>query len=101
LEQAVEEAEAITDRPAADERSAPEAGPAATARLTRREREILGHLAANRTDAEIAGILFLSVRTVEHHVAHVLAKLGVRTRTAATTAARDAGVVPPKPPPPE
>ena len=39
------------------------------------------------TDPAIAAALFLSVRTVENHVAHILAKLGVRTRTAAAAAA--------------
>ena len=63
------------------------------ASLTPRETEILQLLAAGRTDPEIAAELFLSVRTVEHHVAHVLAKLGARTRTAAVSAAISAGLV--------
>ena len=56
--------------------------------LTPREAEILRLLAAGMTDPAIAAALFLSVRTVENHVARILAKLGVRTRTAAATAAR-------------
>jgi DNA-binding NarL/FixJ family response regulator len=48
------------------------------------------------TNPAIAAALFLSVRTVENHVAHILAKLGVRTRTAAATAA---GLEIPDPPP--
>ena len=68
--------------------------------LTRREAQVLALLAAGQPDREIAGALFLSVRTVEHHVARVLAKLGVRTRTAAVRAALDAGFVGPDSPPP-
>jgi len=51
--------------------------------LTPRETEILRLLTSGQTDRAIAMTLFLSVRTVENHVAHILAKLGVRTRTAA------------------
>jgi DNA-binding NarL/FixJ family response regulator len=67
--------------------------------LTSREVEILRLLAAGMTNPAIAAELFLSVRTVENHVAHILAKLGVRTRTAAVVAA--AGLVAPAPPPPD
>ncbi len=62
--------------------------------LTGRENEILQLLATGMTDPEIADILFISVRTVEHHVANLCRKLGVRTRTAATSTAMAAGLVP-------
>jgi DNA-binding NarL/FixJ family response regulator len=65
--------------------------------LTAREREIRRLLVAGKTDREIADALFLSVRTVEHHVARILGKLDVHTRTAASTAAIAAGLVPPDP----
>jgi len=68
--------------------------PLSGASLTPREAEVLHLLAAGQTDATIAATLFISVRTVENHVAHILAKLGVRTRTAAVQAA---GLVPPGP----
>ncbi len=55
--------------------------------LTPREDEILRLVALGMTNPDIAAKLFLSVRTVENHVAHILAKLGVRTRTAAAIAA--------------
>jgi DNA-binding CsgD family transcriptional regulator len=55
--------------------------------LTPREVEVLRLLAAGRSDREIAGDLFLSHRTVHHHVANVFAKLGVHTRAAATRVA--------------
>ena len=65
--------------------------------LTAREVEILRLLVAGQTNSAIAEALFLSVRTVENHVARISAKLGVRTRTAAATAAIAAGLVPPPP----
>jgi predicted ATPase/DNA-binding CsgD family transcriptional regulator len=59
-------------------------GEAATSiRLTRREREILQLLAEGRSDREIAALLSLSSRTIGWHVTHLLAKLGVESRTAA------------------
>ena len=51
--------------------------------LTPRELEVLEHVAAGRTDREIATLLYVSVRTVQKHLEHVYEKLGVRTRTAA------------------
>jgi DNA-binding CsgD family transcriptional regulator len=56
-------------------------------RLTRREREVLRLLAQGRTTQEIADQLYLSPRTVLTHVAHILGKLGVDSRTAAIAAA--------------
>jgi non-specific serine/threonine protein kinase len=54
-------------------------GPSAS--LTRREREVAALVATGLTNREIAGQLYLSVRTVEVHVDHILSKLGFRTRT--------------------
>jgi DNA-binding CsgD family transcriptional regulator/tetratricopeptide (TPR) repeat protein len=51
--------------------------------LTRREREVLSLICAGHTNAEIAAKLFISVKTVDHHVSAVLAKLGAPTREAA------------------
>ncbi len=67
----------------------------ATVKLSAREDEVLRLLVAGQSDREIAETLFLSVRTVERHVARILAKLGVRTRTAAVSAAIAAGLVEP------
>ncbi len=67
--------------------------------LTPREGEILRLLASGQTDSAIATALFISVRTVEHHVARIFAKIGVHNRTAATTAAIATGLVDPTPPP--
>ena len=68
---------------------------AAGAALTRREQEVLRALAAGMPDAAIAEALFISVRTVEHHVAKILTKFGVRSRADAARAGRIAGLVPP------
>ena len=55
----------------------------ARARLTPREEDVLRLVAAGRSNDAIAAELFLSKRTVEHHVGSVLAKLGVSTRAEA------------------
>jgi two-component system, NarL family, response regulator NreC len=48
--------------------------------LTEREREILRLIALGYTNQEIAGQLFLSVRTIEAHRRHILDKLRLNTR---------------------
>ena len=60
--------------------------------LTRREREVLDLICARHTNAEIAGKLFISVKTVDHHVSAVLAKLNAPTRRAAATRAAKLGL---------
>ena len=49
--------------------------------LTRREAEVAALAARGLTNRDIAAQLFLSVRTVEVHVDHILTKLGFHTRT--------------------
>jgi DNA-binding NarL/FixJ family response regulator len=63
--------------------------------LTRRELETLRLVARGRTNREIGRDLFLSPRTVEMHVRHVLAKLDCRSRTEATVKAQALGLLEP------
>ena len=64
----------------------------AVASLTEREREVLSLLARGRSNREIAAELFISVKTASVHVSHILAKLGVASRTEAAAVAYDEGL---------
>ncbi|SEF95669.1 regulatory protein, luxR family [Nonomuraea solani] len=73
------------------------AGPRAATRehpfgLTRRERQVLALLCARYTNQEIAAAMFISARTVAHHVSAILAKLGAPTRAAAADRAAELGL---------
>jgi DNA-binding NarL/FixJ family response regulator len=63
------------------------------ASLSRREIEVLGLVAAGRSNFEVAADLFLSETTVKSHLAHIFSKLDVTSRTAAISAARRKGVL--------
>lgn len=60
--------------------------------LTARELEVLALIAEGLRNAEIAAQLFLSDKTVGHHVSAVLRKLGVQNRTQASAEARRLGL---------
>jgi DNA-binding CsgD family transcriptional regulator len=60
--------------------------------LTTRELEVLRLLAQGLRNSEIASRLVLSERTVDHHVAAILRKLGVRTRGQASAEAVKLGI---------
>jgi DNA-binding NarL/FixJ family response regulator len=59
--------------------------------LTARELDVLAGIQRGDSNAQIAAALFVSPKTVEHHVGRILAKLGVRTRAEAAAVAARAG----------
>jgi DNA-binding NarL/FixJ family response regulator len=67
-------------------------GPRPGDALSAREAQVLTFLAEGMRNVEIAEQLFLSERTVEHHVASILRKLGVRDRAEAGRVARRRGI---------
>jgi len=62
--------------------------------LTAREREVLHLVAEGHTNAEIAGRLFISRRTVETHRTNLMRKLGLRTQTDLIRYALRRGILP-------
>ena len=61
--------------------------------LSEREREVLRLLALGHTNQEIAKMLYLSVRTVETHRAHIMQKLRLTTRAELVRYAIDQGLL--------
>jgi DNA-binding CsgD family transcriptional regulator/tetratricopeptide (TPR) repeat protein len=61
--------------------------------LTEREREILRHVAAGRSNSQIGRDLFISPKTVSVHVSNLLRKIGVANRVQAAAWAERVGVV--------
>jgi DNA-binding NarL/FixJ family response regulator len=53
--------------------------------LTERETELARLVASGKTNAEIAGVLGLSTKTVGHHLSNILSKCGVRSRVDVAT----------------
>lgn len=61
--------------------------------LSDREKQVLTLVAAGHTNQEIAGRLYVSLRTVEAHRAHIRQKLGVETRAELSGYARTHGLL--------
>ncbi len=61
--------------------------------LSTREIEVLERVAAGRSTTEIAGELVITEQTVKSHLVHIYTKLGVSSRTAAVSLARDRGIL--------
>ncbi|MFH9404056.1 AAA family ATPase [Streptomyces sp. NPDC017638] len=74
-------------------RQEPAADPAAAFGLTSRERDVLGLVAAGRTNRQIAEELFISPKTASVHVSNILGKLGVAGRGEAAAVAHRLGLV--------
>jgi two-component system response regulator NreC len=74
----------------------PEAAAEAPDGLTEREQEILSLLAVGHTNSEVAERLYLSVRTVETHRAHIQQKTGCTTRAEVFRYAVEHRLVPPQ-----
>ena len=71
-------------------RTASRANPAG---LSMRELEVLELVASGLRNGQIAGRLFLSAKTVDHHIGSILRKLGVNSRTEAASVAADLGIL--------
>lgn len=74
-------------------------GPRASTRanpagLTQREVEVLALMTEGLRNSEIAERLYLTPKTVGHHISAILAKLNVATRTEAAQAAAKLGIIP-------
>jgi DNA-binding NarL/FixJ family response regulator len=88
----------VTQAPGDEARPPLDAGEAGAARrtaldsLSRREHEVLNHLAKGLTNREIADALFIAEQTVKNHVSEIYAKLGVHDRAQALRLALEAGI---------
>jgi DNA-binding CsgD family transcriptional regulator len=72
----------------------PRAGrPEAFPQLTRREREILEHIARGNDNLQIAAHLDISEKTVRNHITAIFAKIGAESRAQAIVQAREAGLI--------
>ena len=71
---------------------AEQAAPVAFPVLTRREHDVLDLVATGMTNAQIAGRLYLSEKTVRNNVSAILTKLGLPDRAAAIVTAREGGL---------
>ena len=68
------------------------AAPAYPDHLSEREVEVLGLIAAGKSNPQIAQALLISLNTVERHVTHILQKTGASNRTEAAAFAHRHGL---------
>jgi DNA-binding NarL/FixJ family response regulator len=61
--------------------------------LTRRQVEVLRRMEDGLTNAELAAQLYLSAKTVDHHVSAILTKLQVTNRRDAVRRGRELGII--------
>ncbi len=61
--------------------------------LSERERDVLRLIALGHTNAEVAELLYISIRTVESHRAHIQQKLRLSSRAELVRYALDRGLV--------
>lgn len=62
-------------------------------RLTRREREVIRHVALGRRNAEVAKVLFITEQTVKTHLGHIFRKTGARDRVELVLYAARSGII--------
>ncbi|HAE82683.1 MAG TPA: hypothetical protein DCK85_04770, partial [Ktedonobacter sp.] len=82
-----------SQRPAQGRPGQPSVAQALLNPLSERELEVLTLLAGGASNQEIATALVVTPGTVKLHVSHILAKLGVNSRTRAIIRARDLGLL--------
>ncbi len=70
----------------------PKQAAAAHDELTEREMEVLRLIAAGKSNQDVAGELYIGIKTVKFHVTNILAKLGVEDRTQAAIYAHKNGL---------
>jgi LuxR family maltose regulon positive regulatory protein len=77
----------------AQESAAPALGDRLSEPLSERELEVLGLIAAGKSNVEIASSLFVSLSTVKTHINNLYRKLGARSRTQAIARARELDLI--------
>ncbi|MBW0089481.1 response regulator transcription factor [Pseudonocardia sp. KRD-184] len=86
---------AVTRRVLAAAARSPVARPERLAGLTAREREVLAHVGAGRSNAEIGAVLHLSPDTARTYVSRLLTRLAARDRSQLVVIAYESGLVRP------
>lgn len=88
----------IADALAPSSPADPQPGAERRSTLTTREQQVAALVARGLSNRQIAAELVVAERTVDHHVEHILAKIGVRSRAAAAAYAERIGLTSPAAP---